>query len=167
MSVGRQHAACCAALLPGRVPVAALPDLMRAAGHYPSEADKGSLLAHVRFLADMAPADDAALCSTSGGRGGSNPGSGMQQPAASGVDLDTFLLLYLSHRPVVDFDRQQVEAAFKALGATTAAGGCILGVCSCPRIRFLLVASFVQGILHLQAPLLSCPAHFMLQSPLV
>lgn len=103
--------------------MAALPDLMRAAGHYPSEADKGSLLAHVRFLADMAPADDAAVCSTSGARGGSNPGSCMQQPAASaGVDLDTFLLLYLSHRPVVDFDRQQVEAAFKALGATTAAG---------------------------------------------
>jgi hypothetical protein len=45
-----------------------------------------------------------------------------QQAAAEGVDVDTFLLLYLSHRPVVDFDKQQVEAAFRTLGATTAAG---------------------------------------------
>lgn len=46
----------------GHVPVAALPDLMRAAGHYPSDADTESLLAHVRFLADMAPADDTLMC---------------------------------------------------------------------------------------------------------
>lgn len=99
--------------------MAALPDLMRAAGHYPSEADTDSLLAHVRFLADLAPADDALVCSTSG----ATDGQGAQQKAAAaGVDLDTFLLLYLSHRPVVDISRQQVEAAFKTLGASTAAG---------------------------------------------
>lgn len=98
---------------------------MRAAGHYPSEADTDSLLAHVRFLADMAPADDAQLCSSSGGV---DDGHAAVAAAASsarkagGVDLDTFLLLYLSHRPVVDFSRQQVEAAFKTLGAATAAG---------------------------------------------
>lgn len=50
------------AVVAGHVPVAALPDVMRAAGHYPSEADTDSLLAHVRFLADMAPADDTLMC---------------------------------------------------------------------------------------------------------
>lgn len=97
---------------------------MRAAGHYPSEADTGSLLAHVRFLADMAPADDATVCSTSGGTDAHDLQQKAAAAAASGVDLDTFLLLYLSHRPVVDVSRQQVEAAFKTLGASTAAGGC-------------------------------------------
>lgn len=114
----------------GRVPVAALPDLMRAAGHFPSQADTDSLLAHVRFMADLAPADDALVCSGSGGGGGAGGGdrSVAQQAAAEGVDVDTFLLLYLSHRPVVDFDKQQVEAAFRTLRATTAAG-------EVPRVR--------------------------------
>jgi hypothetical protein len=101
---------------------------MRAAGHYPSEADTDSLLAHVRFLADMAPADDTQLCSSSGGVDDGHAAvaaAASSAQKAGGVDLDTFLLLYLSHRPVVDFSRQQVEAAFKTLGAATAAGaGC-------------------------------------------
>jgi hypothetical protein len=96
---------------------------MRAAGHYPSEADTGSLLAHFRFLADMAPADDATVCSTSGGADDHGTQRKATAATASGVDLDTFLLLYLSHRPVMDVSRQQVEAAFKTLGASTAAGG--------------------------------------------
>jgi hypothetical protein len=112
----------------GHVPVAVLPDLMRAAGHYPSEADTDSLLAHVRFLADMAPADDTLMCSTSSGAEDGHDGAQPQaasaaaSAASAGVDLDTFLLLYLSHRPVVDVSRQQVEAAFRTLGANTAAG---------------------------------------------
>lgn len=124
---------CAAVLLSGRVPVAALPDLMRAAGHFPSEAETDSLLAHVRFLADLAPADDAAVCSTSGSNDRNAADSLQQQQqqavaaaaaadVTAGVDLNTFLLLYLSHCPVLDFSRQQVEAAFKTLGATTAAG---------------------------------------------
>lgn len=104
---------------------------MRAAGHYPSEADSSSLMAHVRFLADIAPADDSTVCSSSGGfssSGGSREGmvaDGKHQdgPAALRVDLDKLLLLYLSHRPFVGFSRQQVEAAFRTLGASTAAGG--------------------------------------------
>lgn len=120
----------------------ALPDLMRAAGHYPSTADTDSLLAHVKFIADMAPADDTTVCSTSGGGVDADSSSNGSKPAGSfaggaqrkvaggagGVDLDTFLLLYLSHRPVVDFSKQQVEAAFKTLGATTAAGASEVGV---------------------------------------
>jgi hypothetical protein len=111
----------------GRVPKAALADVMRAAGYYPSEADTEALMAHVKFLADMAPADDTAVCSTSGsgssggGSGGGFPGAAAQH-SPDWVDLDTFLLLYLSHRPVVGFSRQQVEAAFKTLGASTASG---------------------------------------------
>lgn len=136
---------------------------MRAAGYYPSAADIDSLLAHVKFLADMAPADDAGLVSSDGAmqfsnsgsnnsRKGSSAGSGRQavaalrsplssasgvksqdaladdnnkawQPEASGeVDFETFLCLYVNHRPVVEVTEQQVEQAFRTLGADTAAG---------------------------------------------
>lgn len=58
------------------------------------------------------------------GHDGAQPqaASAAASAASAGVDLDTFLLLYLSHRPVVDVSRQQVEAAFRTLGANTAAG---------------------------------------------
>lgn len=67
------------------------------------------------------------LRSTSGaedGHDGAQPqaASAAALAASAGVDLDTFLLLYLSHRSVADISRQQVEAAFRTLGATTAAG---------------------------------------------
>jgi hypothetical protein len=130
---------CCAGhcATTGRVPAAALADLMRAAGFYPSDADIEGLQAHVKFLADMAPQDDAELCggdSVSGQRaaGSADQGAAAGQTqrggkAAAGrsVDLDTFLQLYLSHRPVVELGQQQIQAAFATLAPSTG------GVCVC------------------------------------
>jgi hypothetical protein len=128
---------------------------MRAAGHYPSQADTGSLLAHVRFLADMAPADDATVCSTSGGTDAHGTQQKAAAAAASQVDLDTFLLLYLSHRPVVDVSRRQVEAAFRTLGASTAAGAGAT-VLQAAVVSSLTCAECVQGHLSKALCALCC-----------
>lgn len=130
----------------GKVPVSSLPDLMRAAGFYPSLADINSLLAHVKFLSDTAPADDAGIVGSDGAvivsttdSAGSRQGSASgtkQQAAETGsqaagvsaaagqdsVDFETFLCLYVNHRPVAEVSQQQIEQAFQALGADTAAG---------------------------------------------
>lgn len=145
----------------GRVPVSALPDLMRAAGYYPSAADIDSLLAHVAFLAAMVPDDDAAISGdgsssssnkAKSGAGaaaavGENAGScaaaaegrgkavvaaeGQQQPdqqqkgwqMPDGIDFETFLCLYVNHRPVADVSQQEIEQAFTSLGASGTAAG--------------------------------------------
>eukprot|EP00878_Enallax_costatus_P035232 GHUV01039243.1.p1 GENE.GHUV01039243.1~~GHUV01039243.1.p1 ORF type:complete len:262 (+),score=103.59 GHUV01039243.1:338-1123(+) len=122
----------------GKMPVSILPDLMRAAGYYPSQADIASLLAHVKFLADTAPADDdAGLVGSDGApalsSSGSGSKSGLKQQAAdvdtagqaagaAGVDFETFLCLCVNHRPVAGVDQQQIDQAFQKLGADTAAG---------------------------------------------
>jgi hypothetical protein len=41
-----------------------------------------------------------------------------------GIDFDTFLCLYVNHRPVAEVSLQQIEQAFSTLGAGTAAGEC-------------------------------------------
>lgn len=104
---------------------------MRAAGYYPSDADIQGVQAHVKFLADMTPEDDADLF----GGGGDSASSGCHASAKSGsVDLNTFLQLFLSHRPVVELGQQQIQAAFATLAPST--GGvrvCVSGTCSLGR----------------------------------
>lgn len=133
---------------------------MRAAGHYPSNADIDSLMAHVAFLAAMVPDDEAAISSSgvkpeaqpgsvaaaAGSQAGSQTGSAStsrlkQADAAAGqvqqqqdvqkswqvampdgIDFDTFLCLYVNHRPVAEVSLQLIEQAFSTLGAGTAAG---------------------------------------------
>jgi hypothetical protein len=154
----------------GRVPVSLLPDLMRAAGYYPSNADIDSLMAHVAFLAAMVPDDEAAISSSGGNSGSSKPEAQREADAAAaaagggaggagsrigsaissslkqaeaaatkqqqqqdagkrwqvampeGIDFDTFLCLYVNHKPVLEVSLQQIEQAFSTLGAGTAAG---------------------------------------------
>lgn len=127
----------------GKVPVSILPDLMHAAGYYPSQADIASLLAHVKFLTDTAPADDddgligadtatATSTSDSGGHSSSTGGSKLHAAVAGTashvagqpeVDFETFLCLYVNHRPVAGVDQQQIEQAFQKLGNDTSSGG--------------------------------------------
>lgn len=126
---------------------------MRAVGFYPSAADINNLLSHVNFLADTAPADDAGVVSGAGAVIASTDGSAasrqhsatgtMKQKAAGdsaqavdtgsipeqgGVDFETLLCLYVNHRPVMGLCQQQIESAFKALGADTAAGDSPVGL---------------------------------------
>jgi hypothetical protein len=54
---------------------------------------------------------------------------GWQVAMPDGIDFDTFLCLYVNHRPVAEVSLQQIEQAFSTLGAGTAAGECLYGWC--------------------------------------
>lgn len=99
--------------------MSALPDLMRAAGYYPSQAETRAMLAHVRFLAGLSSDADET------------------SEAGDSVDFDTFLALYVNHRPVVPISTQDIASAFEQLGGRGANGGAI----SRARLLQLLMSS--------------------------
>jgi hypothetical protein len=53
---------------------------------------------------------------------------GWQAAMPAGIDFDTFLCLYVNHRPVTEVSLQQIEQAFSTLGAGTAAGKPVFGL---------------------------------------
>ncbi|KAG1654648.1 hypothetical protein FOA52_010276 [Chlamydomonas sp. UWO 241] len=89
--------------MPGRVPVSMLPDLMRAAGYYPSEAEVAAMTAHVSFLASSREAT------------GSLGDDAFAQPTS--VAFDDVVCLYSNHRPLAEVSQADIDAAFIALGA--------------------------------------------------
>lgn len=76
-----------------------VPDLMRAAGFYPSEAAVRDIMSHISFLASARDLDELKH-----------------------VDFDTFLCLYVNHRPLFEVTAEELAAAFAALGAPPAHG---------------------------------------------
>lgn len=78
----------------GVVPVAMVPDLMRAAGYYPSESSIRDIMNHISFIAHS-----------------------RDQDGLTHIDFATFLQLYLNHRPLFDVSAEDLAAAFAALGA--------------------------------------------------
>lgn len=110
---------------------------MRAAGYYPSQAEVAAILSHVTFLGgssgsseQLKAANAVGVAHTAaksgsglGGKGvthrGSQGGAGTEEDT---VDFDTFLQLYINHRPVEPVTQSDIANAFQALGAATAAG---------------------------------------------
>ncbi|KAG2482447.1 hypothetical protein HYH03_018617 [Edaphochlamys debaryana] len=80
--------------IPGTVPVEMVPDLMRAAGFYPSESDIDNLLNHVQYMAHSRDLD-----------------------ALPAIALCDFISLYVNHRPLFNVTAADIEAAFRELGA--------------------------------------------------
>ena len=74
------------------VPVDQLPNLMRAMGYYPTNQEIQNMQNEVRF----------SQYTESG------------QPKLS-VDFDTFIRLFVNHRPVYGIGKNNIEDAFKAL----------------------------------------------------
>lgn len=85
--------------VPGTVPVEMVPDLMRAAGYYPSEADITNLLNHVQYMAHSRDVE-----------------------ALDAVSFADLLCLYVNHRPLFNVSHGDIVAAFKDLGARGDAG---------------------------------------------
>ncbi len=83
-----------------------VPDLMRAAGFYPSEADIDHLLNHIQYMAHGRDLDSL--------------------PAVSFADL---LCLYVNHRPLFNVTHADIMQAFRELeGAGGEAGArCLRG----------------------------------------
>jgi len=80
--------------LTGDVPLEEVPNLVRALGFYPSEADLANMIQEVKY-------------------------SEFTQTGAvrTSVRMDEFVRLYVNHRPVFGVGKEQIEAAFVALGA--------------------------------------------------
>lgn len=83
----------------GQVVLAEVPNLMRALGYYPSEYEVADMLAELQGEAAEAG-----------------------QPAPTHVDFTRFISLYVNHRPVFGVGKEQLQAAFAALGADPATG---------------------------------------------
>lgn len=88
--------------LEGHVPVDQLPNLMRAMGYYPTQQEITNMMNEVRFSSYTV----------------------MGEPKLS-VDLDTFIKLFVNHRPVYGIGKNNIEEAFRAILADQedAAGG--------------------------------------------
>ncbi|GIL72955.1 hypothetical protein Vretimale_4604 [Volvox reticuliferus] len=85
--------------VPGTVPVEIVPDLMRAAGFYPSEADIDHLLNHIQYMAHGRDMDS--------------------MPAVSFADL---LCLYVNHRPLFNVTHADIVQAFRELEGSGSSG---------------------------------------------
>ncbi|KAF5841782.1 WD40-repeat-containing domain protein [Dunaliella salina] len=83
----------------GTVPVSMVPDLMRAAGFYPSNAAISDIMHHISFVAQCHDMDKLHH-----------------------VDLETFLMLYSNHRPLFDVSTEDITAAFVAFGKEAPGG---------------------------------------------
>ncbi|CAM9398729.1 unnamed protein product, partial [Phaeothamnion confervicola] len=78
----------------GRVPLSALPELMRALGYYPSEAEITDMTAEARY------ANFTATGQTE-----------------TSIDLASFLRLFVNHRPVFPVSKQSLDAGAGAAGS--------------------------------------------------
>ena len=78
--------------LEGWVPVNQLPNLMRAMGYYPTTQEIHNMMDEVRFSSYTT----------------------MGEPNLY-VDLNTFIKLFVNHRPVYGIGKNNIEEAFKAI----------------------------------------------------
>ena len=82
--------------VPGTVPASMLPDIFRAAGYYPSQADIAVILSHLAFIASSRDLD-----------------------SIENVTFEDLLCLYANHRPLVEATQEDIAKAFLALGANS------------------------------------------------
>ena len=85
--------------LDGKVPVEQIPYLMRAMGYYPTQQEERNMIQELRFsvLADKCEPN-------------------------THVPLDTFIQLFVNHRPVYGIGKNNIEEAFNALIMTKSTG---------------------------------------------
>ena len=84
----------------GTIPFTQVPHLMRALGYYPSDKE----ISHMTFEID-----------TQFGQ----PGGSIEDIA---INFETFIRLYINHRPVFGVNKSNIEAAFAAIGADPSTG---------------------------------------------
>jgi len=79
----------------GTIPLTEIPNLVRALGYYPTEAECANMIAEVYY---------ANFTET----GETN----------DDIDLDTFIKLYVNHKPVFGTSKDEIAEAFKKLGGS-------------------------------------------------
>jgi len=85
----------------GEIPFGQVPNLMRALGYYPSIKE----ITHMTFEVDT--------------QFGGQPGLNVDDIH---INFETFIRLYLNHRPVFGINKRNIEAAFAAIGADPVSG---------------------------------------------
>ena len=83
----------------GTVPLDQIPNLMRALGFYPTEKELQNMCSEVKYSRYTVTGE-----------------------AVEEIDLDSFVKLYVNHRPVFGIGKQQIVDAFAVLGASTQSG---------------------------------------------
>jgi hypothetical protein len=78
--------------LDGTVPLKKLPTLMKVIGYYPIKAEVRNITDEVKF----------SVC------------SGLGDPTNS-VEIDSFIRLFINHRPIYGISKKNIEGAFTAL----------------------------------------------------
>ena len=77
----------------GTVPLQEIPNMVRALGYYPSEEEVANMVAEIKY---------ATFTETG--------------EAQEVIDLDTFIKLYINHKPVFGTSKTEIEEAFGVLG---------------------------------------------------
>jgi Ca2+-binding EF-hand superfamily protein len=77
----------------GQVPLAEIPNMVRALGFYPTEEEVANMVAEIKY---------SSFTET---------GETQEQ-----IDLDTFIKLFINHKPVFGTSKGEISAAFQALG---------------------------------------------------
>jgi WD40 repeat protein/Ca2+-binding EF-hand superfamily protein len=85
----------------GEIPFGQVPNLMRALGYYPSDKE----IQHMTFEVDT--------------QFGGQPGVSVDDIH---INFETFIRLYVNHRPVFGINKRNIEAAFAAVGADPVTG---------------------------------------------
>eukprot|EP01062_Namystynia_karyoxenos_P020407 TRINITY_DN17730_c0_g1_i1.p1 TRINITY_DN17730_c0_g1~~TRINITY_DN17730_c0_g1_i1.p1 ORF type:complete len:959 (+),score=390.66 TRINITY_DN17730_c0_g1_i1:112-2877(+) len=83
----------------GTIPFKQVPDLMRALGYYPSEKEVQNMTFEVYTRYGKLMGTDEIF-----------------------IDFETFIRLYVNHRPVFGINKKNIEAAFAAIGADPVSG---------------------------------------------
>ena len=78
--------------LDGTVPLEELPNLMRAMGYYPTQKEVKNMIDEVKYSNFAEPTQKV-----------------------NAVDLETFIRLFVNHRPVYGIGKNNIEEAFEAL----------------------------------------------------
>lgn len=82
----------------GKIPFTQVPNLMRALGYYPSEHEKQYMTFEITTRFGTASGEEIF------------------------IDFETFIRLYVNHRPVFGINKKNVERAFAAAGADSVSG---------------------------------------------
>lgn len=104
----------------GEVALDQIPNLMRSIGFYASNWEIYNIVNELKMIVG----DDDEDANSGGGEPDKNPSSSESARKApllnmddTFVDFDTFIRIYVNHRPLFDIEAQDVEQAFVTLGA--------------------------------------------------
>ncbi|KAL0479690.1 WD repeat-containing protein [Acrasis kona] len=100
----------------GQVPLPQVPDLIRALGFYATEWEIHNLISELRMMMGYPGLGEHH------GSNMTNKQASILEPAEIYVDFDSFIKVYVNHRPVFGIKKKDIQDAFVTLGADPLTG---------------------------------------------